>query len=209
MNTTETHAPISLTPKMREILSQVQSVFAQNGFEGTSMQDLARATNMSVGNFYRYFSSKRALVTAMVEQDLEQIQTDFKAVHAAEDPHKVFMEKVAEKIRTLSMGEAALWTEMQAASFRCPEIADLKRKMEVTVRQNIIGALVRIHGVSDPAHMARFERLAHFTMLTLHGYAQHKYCSRDMADKATSDALAQMVIDILERALFAPPENPD
>lgn len=37
------------------------------------MQDLARAAGMSVGNFYRYFPSKAAIVQAMCGYDLAEI----------------------------------------------------------------------------------------------------------------------------------------
>ncbi len=50
---TATHSIAS--KRALDILDQVKSVFALNGFDGTSMQDLAQATQMSVGNFYRYF----------------------------------------------------------------------------------------------------------------------------------------------------------
>ena len=38
-----------------DILALVRVAFAEKGFDGASMQDLARAAGMSVGNFYRYF----------------------------------------------------------------------------------------------------------------------------------------------------------
>ena len=49
-----------------EILASVRSAFAAKGFDGASMQDLARAAGMSVGNFYRYFPSKAAIVEDLV-----------------------------------------------------------------------------------------------------------------------------------------------
>ena len=67
------------TPDSRslEILVSIRSVFEQKGFDGASMQDLARAAEMSVGNFYRYFASKDAIIAAMVEHDLQDVAQMF------------------------------------------------------------------------------------------------------------------------------------
>ena len=42
-----------------EILALVRQAFVEKGFDGASMQDLARSAGMSVGNFYRYFPENR------------------------------------------------------------------------------------------------------------------------------------------------------
>ena len=57
------HAPLA-DQRSVEILEGVRRAFSEKGFDGASMQDLARACGMSVGNFYRYFPSKAAIVAA-------------------------------------------------------------------------------------------------------------------------------------------------
>ena len=52
--------------RSHEILASIRQAFAEKGFDGASMQDLARAAGMSVGNFYRYFPSKAAIVAGDV-----------------------------------------------------------------------------------------------------------------------------------------------
>ena len=51
------HLRVPTTPDRRQtdILEAVHGTFVEKGFDGASMQDLARAAGMSVGNFYRYF----------------------------------------------------------------------------------------------------------------------------------------------------------
>ena len=63
-----------------EILDRVRHAFAEKGFDGASMQDLARAAGMSVGNFYRYFPSKAAIVEGLIHRDLSEIEATFAAV---------------------------------------------------------------------------------------------------------------------------------
>ena len=195
--------------KALDILERVKSVFATKGFDGASMQDLAQAAQMSVGNFYRYFPSKNAIITALIELDLKEIEAAFQMVQSSETPRATFLDCLAERIENLPIEEAALWTEMQAASFRVPEIAELKRNMEETVRSNVVAALMRIHGCNTQADMARFQTLAHFMMLMIHGFAQRKYCSRELADDAATAALARMVLDTIDKTLFAPVATPN
>lgn len=189
--------------KVLEILAAVKSVFASKGFDGASMQDLAQACNMSVGNFYRYFPSKSAIIQALVQLDMCCMQEQFEAINAADDPRAMFLELLKYRIENLSSEEAALWTEVQAASFRLPEVAELKHKMEETVRANIVRALVRIDGGTTPADMERYKLHAHLIMLMVHGIAQRKYCSRDLEDDATNKALSDLVLKTLRMALHA------
>jgi AcrR family transcriptional regulator len=191
-----------------DILEQVKSVFALNGFDGTSMQDLAQATQMSVGNFYRYFSSKDAIITALVKRDMMEIEAVFDAVKAAPDPGAMFMQLLRLRIETLPFEDAALWSEVQAASFRAPEISSLMRAMEETVRTNIVNALARIHGDDSPVALEIYATRAHFIMMMVHGFAQRKSCCRDTVSPGQSAALGELVLSTLRDTIFAPPANP-
>ncbi len=191
-----------------DILDQVKSVFATNGFDGTSMQDLAQATQMSVGNFYRYFPSKDAIITALVKRDLMQIEAVFDAVQTSSDPGATFMQLLRQRIETLPCQDAALWSEVQAASFRAPEIATLMRSMDETVRSNIVNALVRIHGDDGAGAREIFETRAHLMMLLIHGFAQRKYCAREAMNDDQSAALGELVLSTLHDTIFATPTTP-
>lgn len=195
--------PDITSPKVLSILDQVKGVFAAKGFEGASMQDLAQAAQMSVGNFYRYFPSKHTIVTAMIRRDLMEIEADFEALRASENPSQTFLHLLASRIDNLSMAEAALWTEMQAASFRVPEIAELKLSLEMSIRAGLIDALARLHGKNGPDDIERFGTLADLTIVMVHGYAQCLSCRRLNKDDAATKALAKMVFETLRSALLS------
>src|SRR5262245_48336089 len=59
--------------------------FLRNGFHQTSMQDVVREANLSIGAVYRYFPSKNELIMALAEQVIDQIAGVFDSV-ADEDP---------------------------------------------------------------------------------------------------------------------------
>ena len=71
-----------------EILDSIRTIFVTKGFDGASMQDLARAAGMSVGNFYRYFPSKAAMVQAIVRRDLAEVEQKFAMILEAPDPYE-------------------------------------------------------------------------------------------------------------------------
>ncbi|WP_052161737.1 TetR/AcrR family transcriptional regulator [Hoeflea sp. BAL378] len=194
--------------RVSDILERVKSVFALNGFNGASMQDLAQAAQMSVGNFYRYFPSKDAIITALVKRDMMEIESLFDAIKAAPDPGAMLMHLLRLRIETLPLEDAALWSEVQAASFRSPEIAALMRAMEETVRTYMIRALVRIHGDDSAEALATFAIRANFIMLLVHGFSQRKSCSRDSVSPEQSAAVAELVLSTLHDTIFAPPVPP-
>ena len=63
--------PQVLKAEVRErILAAALSLFAQRGFAGTTMQDIARAAGMAVANLYRYYASKEELFDAAVPSEI-------------------------------------------------------------------------------------------------------------------------------------------
>lgn len=193
--------------RVNDILDKVKSVFALNGFDGASMQDLAQAAQMSVGNFYRYFPSKDAIITALVKRELMQIEAVFQTVQDAEDPGQMFMTGLRERIETLPYEDAALWSEGQAASYRSADIAAVTQTMDETVRGHIVAALVRIHRENSPAALEEFNTRAHLMMLLVHGFAQRKFCARGAMTAGQSEKLAELVLSTLRETIFASPNS--
>ena len=54
--------------RKREILDGAMELFAYNGYEQTSMRDIARHLNISLGLCYRYFDSKQKLFQEAMQQ---------------------------------------------------------------------------------------------------------------------------------------------
>ena len=59
--------------KRRQIMDGAHRVFMEQGFDGASMNEIARSAGVSKGTLYVYFADKNALFEAIVEQEaLEQ-----------------------------------------------------------------------------------------------------------------------------------------
>ena len=55
--------------KMRQILDGARQVFLADGFDGASMNDIARVAGVSKGTLYVYFPSKVALFETLIRDD--------------------------------------------------------------------------------------------------------------------------------------------
>ncbi|GAA2361213.1 TetR/AcrR family transcriptional regulator [Dactylosporangium salmoneum] len=62
-----------LAARREQIIEAATRCFVRNGFHQTSMQDVIREAGLSVGAFYRYFSSKAELIRAIAEEKVGSI----------------------------------------------------------------------------------------------------------------------------------------
>lgn len=58
--------------KARQILDGAREVFLRDGFDGASMNDVARAAGVSKGTLYAYFQSKDELFAGLIRHDKRQ-----------------------------------------------------------------------------------------------------------------------------------------
>jgi AcrR family transcriptional regulator len=149
-----------------EILEGVRLAFAEKGFDGASMQDLARACGMSVGNFYRYFPSKAAIVAALVTRDLAEVESEFRQIILSPDPMSALRAALRHRIEEdHCAADGQLWAEVTAASLRKPEIAELSRQMEAEVGRYLCIVFASVRGI--PAEVARQRYAAHASLLVM------------------------------------------
>lgn len=178
-------------PRIAEILVAIRQIFVDKGFDGASMQDLARGAGMSVGNFYRYFRSKAGIVEAMVAHDLDEIQTAFALVMGSSDSMQALRSILSHRIRTEDKG--ALYAEINAAALRKPEIAELCRKQEEWITDRLIDVFARVAAIPVPEARLRFAAHAGVIVLTVKATAMH----RASGPRADVDARMERMIDDL------------
>src|SRR5215831_8315797 len=69
-----------LTPKARRtrehILNTALDLFAKNGYQATTLRDIAKAAGCSLGLAYRYFARKEEMVGAVYEQCCQNLTED-------------------------------------------------------------------------------------------------------------------------------------
>jgi TetR/AcrR family transcriptional repressor of mexJK operon len=58
--------------RRQQILDAAQQIFAQKGFEGASIKDLAKAAKISPGLLYWYFKDKTDLFVSLISERIEE-----------------------------------------------------------------------------------------------------------------------------------------
>lgn len=107
----ELEHPTEDNAKRRQILEGARQVFRAKGFDGASMETIAKAANVSKGTLYVYFDSKEALFEALIMTDrfhqgeallevgscsiTDDISADLKRLGSSYVRHMVNSEKVS------------------------------------------------------------------------------------------------------------------
>ena len=60
--------------KRDRVLRAALEEFAENGFENTSIQQIAKKAQISVGSIYKYFQNKESLFTYIVQAGLSKLE---------------------------------------------------------------------------------------------------------------------------------------
>lgn len=211
--------PVAPDARTTEILDSIKAVFAARGFDGASMQDLARAAGMSAGNFYRYFPSKLAIIAALIERDMSEIDADFQKIMAAPDPRAAFRAAFEWHLSESDPHKAPLWAEIEAASARELELGRVALTMQDGVSRVILTLFARIARIGEEQARKRFAAHARLLMLLVKGTCSQANClaiqarinGGDPPDNSDLVALSMRVFDqiIAEIAGDAPALTPE
>ena len=75
-----------LTARRDQILAAARTCFLRNGLHNTSMQDLIREADLSVGAVYRYFKSKTEIINAIAEGVAGMLTVQLSEIAALDPP---------------------------------------------------------------------------------------------------------------------------
>ncbi len=94
--------------KRERILKIARQEFANNGFENTSIQQIARKANISVGSVYKYFDNKEMLFTYIVQSGLSLLEETLLKLAPAEEDILVKAEIIIRSLLKFSKKEPEL-----------------------------------------------------------------------------------------------------
>jgi len=60
--------------RRKEILSSALRLFSQKGYHQTSMSEIARASEFSIGSIYNFFKNKEELFFSLFKEEVEEIE---------------------------------------------------------------------------------------------------------------------------------------
>jgi AcrR family transcriptional regulator len=176
------------------ILASVHRAFMEKGFDGASMQDLAREAGMSVGNFYRYFPSKAAIVEAIITHDLQELERDFSAIIGSANPMQSLRQTIKQHVEeNLCDGQGRLWAEITAVALRKPEIAAIVGRMEIDLSHYLATVFSLTSGLTLVETVQRFAGHASLVVLMVKASAMQACTSG--ANRADLTALVLRTIN--------------
>ena len=115
--------PANAERQKQNILKAAVTCFNEKGLHKTSMRDIAQTAEISLGNIYRYYENKEALMCAFMEEGnveyieaLEELDgTPFFMLHLKAIMKAYYLELSEQKT-------AALYMEVYSESLRQPEL---------------------------------------------------------------------------------------
>jgi AcrR family transcriptional regulator len=173
-----------------QIVAAARACVLLHGFHATTMAQISKQAGMSVGQIYRYFASKDAVIKAIVEHiisaQLAQVGNDT----AQADLPRVLAGRM---FTDTHRNDHALLLEVTAEATRNPAVADIVRKADRRLHDQVVAALQKRHPGLDAADIsARVEVIAVLSQGTA-----FRRVTDQPADPALLGALYREVIDRL------------
>ncbi len=149
------------------IMETALELFAEKGYLGTSMNDIAKQLGFTKAALYKHYTSKQEILNRIVERMNEM---DYERAKQFEMPEGNLAEIVAayqkapiEKVRAYSKAQFLHWTEEEFSSrfrkmltleqYRDPEMAQLYQKYLATGPVDYMAAIFR--GLTDSEEAAQ------------------------------------------------------
>jgi len=143
-----------------QVLDAAVLCFGRSGFHGASMADIAAEASMSVGQIYRYFANKEAIIGSIVARDMTEAARLMEEMRArGGDAVEELVEVMRYKMAYLDDPvRAALSLEILAEAARNPRVAEIVRAADQMGRGWLRELMLR-DGGSDECLEARMDMI--------------------------------------------------
>ncbi|MDT7781610.1 MAG: TetR/AcrR family transcriptional regulator, repressor for uid operon [Pseudonocardiales bacterium] len=137
--------PVKHAAKKRHITDTAAGLFAEKGFDRTTVADICKAADISTGSLFHYFPTKRAIFLEIFEQDGRDNAEIFAQARESDPWDAVLMVVDHLCVPALDRTIAGLVLEVVAQASRDQELWDLVARNEVVVRDELAELLQRAH----------------------------------------------------------------
>ncbi len=88
-------------PRKEEILDVATRLFAERGYDGTSMNDVAERVGMRKASLFYHFATKDALYEAVLDRLVASLQTALEAIYVSSGTYEDRLDAVTDTVVTL------------------------------------------------------------------------------------------------------------
>ncbi len=190
---TTAEAQVTPKPRKEEILDVATRLFAERGYDGTSMNDVAERVGMRKASLFYHFATKDALYEAVLDRLITSMQAQLEVIYASSG---TFPERLDEVTDTLVR---ALGSHPYAARLLVREAMDWGPVIRGKLQERVLAVLeagaawvragqdagVFVDG--DPKQIVLSALALHFLPFSL-GQLVERYAGKDPFDPAFVDA---------------------
>ncbi|MFO8050738.1 MAG: TetR/AcrR family transcriptional regulator [Thermoplasmatota archaeon] len=186
--------------RKKEIADTAGRLFIEHGYEETPVEMIIREVGIAKGTFYHYFSSKEALLDLLVDDLIEEVKTNIKAITGGKGDALTKIFRLSTYFRTLAIGKERMTDYLHE-----DKNAHIHLKIEKRVTPPLVECYTNIieQGIEEGLFNVNYPRETALAML---GAAQglseghHDHADRDKIDPRNYEA----VLDIYGRILGTP-----
>ncbi len=168
--------------RREQVIQAARTLFAEAGFHNTGMAQISKESGVLVGQIYRDFANKEAIVAAMVEQDLDEFLFDGVLCNAcANGDHDAVRGWIADFVACEEVDDARIFAEITAEAARNERIASIFHMIDERLRQQLVLALRILVSPSIPD--ARLATLANQILTISWGVLQRRVLWPEQVDR--------------------------
>jgi len=198
----EDRAPEEFVTCREDLLAVAIDLFAERGFKGTSMRNVADALGVSVSNIYHYFGSKEGLWLAILEHSVKDLPRRLAAAanEGGDDPIQRFRALLTEhlKLSIRHLKESQIFFIDQ--SMLSPEGMRVNRK----IQKAVLDIYVREIGALNSSAQSKNDiKILAFNVLGLINWHLRWYRE---GGPLPADMVRQRIIDFAMQGVLCSPD---
>jgi AcrR family transcriptional regulator len=113
------------------LLEKALTLFAERGYEQTSIEEIARAAGVAVGGFYQHFTSKRQLLLVLMDRLLQDVSLlTWEAKGTAPADLRDGIARLIRQALTVDWAYAGAYRAWHEAAMRDLELQELHQQIE-------------------------------------------------------------------------------
>jgi AcrR family transcriptional regulator len=134
-----------------KIVETALELFAQHGYEATSVRMIAQAAGVAQGLLYNYFPGKEALLATIVQQSMADVRESFLLAEEGPNPHRQIERLIRAAFATVQR-KRTFWKLIYAVRMQGAVVASLGDVLNVvsTEIRTTIERYCRTAGLAQP-----------------------------------------------------------
>ena len=187
------HGRVPRPVRERQLLELAEALFAERGYGGASMDELARRAGVTKPVVYELFGSKDGLFGACVDRSIERLAADISAAVRAEDEPEARLRAGGLAFIRFAAGNRVAWDLMSmGGSFE--QKARAVRSSQAELIRELMAEMAR-----DDVDQRELEVAAHAVNAAYEGVAHWMWAHPDVPIEQIADWIADLLIPGLRR----------